>query len=221
MKTLLLFSMMLMTAFFQTACANKIKEAARDVKYSAYESIGIEKRDLFKSQVKDVKENQDDSKEEFADALTQLKKVYGFDGGNLEREYNQLKDSYDDAKESATEVNQSVQKLETIAGDLFREWDKEIEQITSADLKARSRDQNQATRKKYNAYITQLKKSQSKMSPVLTRFNDQVLFLKHNLNAAAISGLKNESVRIEGDINRLIEDMNQSISQADELIKTL
>lgn len=205
----------------QAGCASRVEKAVRDVKYSAYEAIGMEKRDLFKSQLSEVKQNQDESKGDITDALTQLKKVYGFDGGNLEREYNQLKSANESAKKSAGEVTESIRKLETVAGDLFVEWGKEITQITSADLRSKSQGKLQTTQKKYNTYIAQLKKSEAKIPPVLTKFNDQVLFLKHNLNAAAITGLKAEGTRIENDINKVIEEMNQSISQADELIKTL
>lgn len=221
MKLELLMTAVALVFLAQAGCASRVEKAVRDVKYSAYEAIGMEKRDLFKSKLSEVKQNQDESKGDITDALTQLKKVYGFDGGNLEREYNRLKSANDSAKKSAGEVTESIRKLETVAGDLFVEWSKEITEITSPDLRTKSQGKLQATQKKYNAYIAQLKKSEAKIPPVLTKFNDQVLFLKHNLNAAAITGLKAEGTRIESDINKVIEEMNQSISQADELIKTL
>lgn len=205
----------------QLACANKIKEAVKEAKYSAYEAVGYEKRDLFKKQVSNVKSEQDDSKEEFEDALQQLKAVYQFDGGNLEREYSKLKNAYDDANKSATEVRESIAKLNTISTDLFQEWAKEIGQISSADLRAKSQASYDQTQKKYRSYYSQLKKSETRVAPVLKKMNDQVLFLKHNLNAAAIAGLKVEAGRIESDIAQLIQEMNQSIKEADELISTL
>jgi hypothetical protein len=48
-----------------------------------------------------------------------------------------------------------------------------------------------------------------------------VLYLKHNLNAAAIASLKGESTDIQQEIGRLIEDMNASIAQADKFIQTM
>ncbi len=59
------------------------------------------------------------------------------------------------------------------------------------------------------------------MEPVLKQFQDQVLFLKHNLNAQAIASLKGEAGLIQNEITRLIEEMNVSIRQADEFIKAL
>jgi hypothetical protein len=59
------------------------------------------------------------------------------------------------------------------------------------------------------------------MTPVLGRFRDYVLYLKHSLNAQAIASLQGESQNIQGDISRLIEEMNRSIANADEFIKSL
>ncbi|HWI60080.1 MAG TPA: DUF2959 family protein, partial [Bacillota bacterium] len=59
------------------------------------------------------------------------------------------------------------------------------------------------------------------MEPVLTRFHDQVLYLKHNLNAAAIASLKGESVDIQNEISKLLQDMNTAIAQADKFISAM
>jgi hypothetical protein len=48
-----------------------------------------------------------------------------------------------------------------------------------------------------------------------------VLYLKHNLNAAAIASLKGESTDIQNEISRLLQDMNQAIAHADQFINTL
>jgi hypothetical protein len=59
------------------------------------------------------------------------------------------------------------------------------------------------------------------MEPVLTRLHDQVLFLKHNLNAEAIASLKGETINIQAEISKLIDEMNRSIAEADRFINTL
>ena len=59
------------------------------------------------------------------------------------------------------------------------------------------------------------------MEPVLKQLKEQVLYLKHNLNAAAIGSLRGEATSIQNDIGRLLGQMNTAIAQADEFIKTL
>jgi len=57
------------------------------------------------------------------------------------------------------------------------------------------------------------------MDPVLEAFEDQVLFLKHNLNAQAIGALENELGQIRQDVDSLIRDMEASISESEAFIQ--
>ena len=111
--------------------------------------------------------------------------------------------------------------METVASDLFREWESEIREISSESMRASSRDQLRQTRERYDEMHRSLKRAEQSMDPVLTKFRDHVLYLKHNLNAQAIASLKGEAVSIQNDIARLIEDMNGSIEQADAFIKQM
>ena len=54
--------------------------------------------------------------------------------------------------------------------------------------------------------------------PVLAAFHDQVLFLKHNLNAEAISSLKETAGGINDDVKALIADMDKSINEANSFV---
>ena len=56
------------------------------------------------------------------------------------------------------------------------------------------------------------------MDPVLTRFHNRVLFIKHNLNAQAIASLQTQVTGIQGDVDRLIKDMDRSIQEANAFI---
>lgn len=64
-------------------------------------------------------------------------------------------------------------------------------------------------------------RAEGKMKPVLAAFKDQVLYLKHNLNAKAIAALEGELSSIRGDVDVLIKEMDNSIAEADAFIKTL
>lgn len=210
-----------MLSIMFSSCANKVKKAISSAQYSAWESVGVEKRDLFKRKISNVKDDQEDTGEAFKDALTKLKEVYAFDGGNLEREYNKLNNSFEEAQEESTEVSASISKLNEVAQDLFVEWEGELQDIKTADLRRKSARQLNETKTKYKTLHQHLKSSENKMSPVLARLKDQVLFLKHNLNAKAIGGLKTEGDKIEDDIEALLNDMNKSTKEAEEFIKNL
>ena len=63
-----------------------------------------------------------------------------------------------------------------------------------------------------------MKKASASMDPVLEKLRDQVLFLKHNLNAQALGSLDQQADLLQTDVTRLIEDMQASISEADRFI---
>lgn len=187
--------------------------------YAAYEKVGVYKRDLLKKRVIEARDDQQVAQKEFKDALTRLKEITQFNGGEAESAYRSLKSDYDDCVKQADAVHDRIRAVESVAGDLFAEWEKENGEISTPSLRSASREQLAATKKRYNDLHTALVNAEESMTPVLRQFNDYVLYLKHNLNAQAIASLKGEATNIQADIGRLIEQMNKSIARADEFVK--
>ncbi len=193
----------------------------RSASYWAWEKLGYAKRDLLKKDVVAARDDQKAASQQFQDALTRLKELYGFQGGDLEKTYNTLKADYDRCVARADAVHKRVKDVETVSRDLFAEWEKEIQGISSANLRERDQARLAETRRRYDDLHAALKRAENSMEPVLTRFRDQVLFLKHNLNAEAIASLKGETINIQSEISKLLADMNSAIAQADRFISNL
>ena len=107
--------------------------------YSAYETFGVYKRDLLKKRVVAARDAQKDAQQEFKDALTRLKEITGFEGGELEKRYRQLQSDYDAANSRVQAVHKRVEAVETVGKDLFAEWEKENQEIGTSSLRATSR----------------------------------------------------------------------------------
>jgi chromosome segregation ATPase len=189
--------------------------------YSAWEMMGKEKRDLLRSNVESVKKEQGQAAEQFEDALERLRSLYEVVGGDLEKTYDKLKGDFEDAEKRADDVRDRIDKIDEVANDLFDEWEQEIEEISNASYRSKSSQQLAETRAKYAELEASLRRSEASMDPVLTHLKDSVLFLKHNLNAAAIGGLGAEMVAIESDIEKLIVEMRASIAEADRFLQTM
>ncbi len=183
--------------------------------------FGYEKRELLKKAVTSLRKDQQQAQEEFKDAMTRLKELYAFEGGDLERVYNKLKSSYDGCETQAEDVRKRIQNMEGIASAMFAEWEKELGQYSNQTLADKSQLQLRQTKERYAQLSRFVRDSENSMKPVLTQLHDQVLFLKHNLNAAAIGSLKSEAAGIQSQIQDLITRMNASIEEADRFIKTL
>ncbi|SHJ98376.1 Protein of unknown function [Malonomonas rubra DSM 5091] len=189
--------------------------------YGAMEKIGIHKRDILVDRVEAARDSQMETKEQFSSALEQFKSVLAFDGGELETKYNDLKWVLEDSEKQAEDVRERIAAVEDVAEALFNEWEDELDQYSSASMRRSSENQLKQTRSQYYKLIGAMKKAETKIDPVLNPLRDQVLFLKHNLNARAISSLQAELGSIETDVSRLIREMEASIKEADQFINTL
>lgn len=183
--------------------------------------MGIPKRDIMVHRVEKARDTQEETKEQFQTALEQFTAVTNFTGGDLEKVYNKLNKEYLASVDQADEVHKRITDIEDVSGALFEEWKQELDQYSNASLKRNSQQQLNNTKKQYNQLISAMKRAEKKIEPVLAVFKDQVLYLKHNLNAQAISSLKGELSAIESDVSVLINAMEQSINEANSFIKTM
>ena len=157
----------------------------------------------------------------FKDALTRLKEIYHFDGGELESFYNQLRHDHQLLTERALGIESRMARVDQTAQDLFEEWQQEIDQINNAKFKRQSRQSLSRTKARYQRMYAAMARAHASMEPVLGQLQDYVLYLKHNLNAQAIGALKQEVNDIELEVRRLIADISRSIQEADEFLKAI
>jgi hypothetical protein len=195
--------------------------ACQSAYYEAAEQVGYHKRDILVDRVESSRDAQQDAEEQFQDALEQLSELTDFDGGDLEDIYEEVADEYESSLEAAEEVTEQINAVEHVAKSLFAEWEDEINQYSNARLKSESQAKFRETRSRYNGMMTAMRKSEAKMDPVLRAMNDNVLYLKHNLNAKAVASLQVEFSRIEQDIEVLIVEMRKSIASSDAFIASM
>ena len=189
--------------------------------YGMMEKFGVEKRDLLKKAVSLARDEQKEAGEEFKDALTRLQQIYGGTGMDLEKTYSKLKADLGRCEAQAADVKGRIKEMDRVAADLFAEWEGEISRFSNPAYASDSRRKLSETRGKFQQLSASLRSAEAKMEPVLRSFQENVLYLKHNLNAAAIGSLRGEASRIETQIQTLIAEMNSSITEADAFIKTL
>lgn len=191
------------------------------VYYSAMEKVGVHKRDILIDRVEETKDSQQESQQEFQSALEGLTALIDFKGGELQDTYNALNDDYQSSLKAANEVSANIDKVEEVADALFDEWSEELEQYRSASLKRQSSQKLAETKRQFSTLLSSMRNAESKMQPVLSSLNDNVLYLKHNLNAQAVSEIKGEFTNLKRDIQQLMNDMNKSIAESNKFIKQM
>jgi hypothetical protein len=189
--------------------------------YAAWEKLGYEKRDILVSRVEKARDEQTDAKKQFTSTLDQFKQLTGYNGGDLEAEYHKLDSSYQECVDEADEVTKRIDSVDKVAQAMFAEWQDELSQYTDPSLRASSAQKLDESRRRYAELLAVMRDSEAAMRPVLAVFKDHVLFLKHNLNASAISSLSGTVAGIDGSVQELIRKMDGSIDEANDFIDHL
>ncbi|MCZ4337955.1 DUF2959 domain-containing protein [Shewanella colwelliana] len=189
--------------------------------YGAMEKVGYHKRDIMVDRVTAAKESQEEAQEQFSSALEEMQALLNHDGGDLEKAYNKAKDEYESSQEAADEVSSRIDKVEDVAEALFDEWQTEIGEISKASLRRNSETKLRETQRSYQQLVKTMRRAESKMPPILTAMKDNMLYLKHNLNAQAIGAIKGEFASLQTDISSLIKEMNKSIAESTKFIESI
>ncbi|WP_337843108.1 DUF2959 family protein [Rheinheimera sp.] len=208
MKALLLLSVLTLTGCQQAY-------------YATMEKFGVEKRELLVDRVKDARDAQLDGQQQFKDALDELSQLLQFEGGDLQTQYQQLSQQYQDSQKAAQLISSRVDKVQSVAEALFDEWRDELEQYQSQQLKRQSQLQLQQTERQFQQLLKKMRAAEAKTQPVLRLLNDNVLFLKHNLNAKAIGAVQQDFSGLQRNLQSLLQEMNQAIHESNKFIAQL
>lgn len=193
----------------------------RNFYYTAKESIGEHKRDIVVYQVEQACTSLQETRNEFEDALGKFRSLVNVNESALEHKYNLLNRQYQFCRSKSDSVTDRIRAIEEVSYALFTEWENELNEYTDRNLRHNSKQQLKTAKQNYQRLIKTMRLAEARIQPVLLAFKDQVLYLKHNLNARAISALQHEFIEIGIDISQLIHAMELTIVEASQFVSVL
>ncbi|MBV1878378.1 MAG: DUF2959 domain-containing protein [Pseudomonadales bacterium] len=204
---------------------------------AAMDQIGIHKRDILIDRIESAQEAQQDGREQFQDALEQFQLVLGYaDNYNdkasegsknaenvidIKTIYETLKGEYEESVIAADKITERINKVNSVSIALFEEWQNELQEYSSTALKRDSERKLRQTERQFARVMNAMRRAEQSIEPVLATLKDNVLYLKHNLNARAITSLKGEFSRVDNDIKKLLKAMQSAIDESDSFINDL
>ena len=180
-----------------------------------------EPRDLLVDRVEAARESQQEAAEQFRDALTEFKSIVNVPEGELERQYRKLDKAHKRSRSAADDISKRVDRVVSASNRLLDEWRDELGDYNDPALRRIAQQQFDQTREQAARLIASMRETEQRMQPVLASFQDQVLYLKHNLNFSAMAALEGEAATIETNVDALIEEMNRAIAEADAFIAVI
>lgn len=213
MRPALCFALLFIMSFCSlTSCSS--------IYYSTLERVGIAKRDLMAKRIRAAQESQVDAKNQFRSALEQFDTVLHKSSKTpLKEKYDALQASLEKSEAKAKDVHNRIAAVESVSDALFSEWKSELRQYSNASLREASARKLESTQTKYHQMLSAMKTAEGKIDPVLKPLQDDVLFLKHNLNAEAIDSLATDLHEVRANVDELIRDLERSIAEADSFVR--
>ena len=193
----------------------------QNVKYSSLEKVGIHKRDILVDRIKDTNETQEQTKEQFKSAYEELAGLIDVDDKGLEKKYASMAKAVSASEEKADELDTRIKSVNQVAIALFDEWQDELDLYQSASLRRVSEQNMNTTRTRYNQLYRTMLTSQERIIPVLEVLQDNTLYLKHNLNARAVSSISGEVLSVQDKVASLIQQMEDSIAESSRFIEQM
>jgi uncharacterized protein YdiU (UPF0061 family) len=122
--------------------------------YSTMEKVGIHKRDIMVDRVESARDAQAEAQEQFQSALDQFASVINLEESDLKQAYDSLNHEFEASEAAASEVSDRIEKVESVAEDLFEEWQEELELYENKSLKASSAKKLAQTKQRYRKMLS-------------------------------------------------------------------
>lgn len=168
--------------------------------------------------MEDARDTQAETRENVVSAYEELTELVGYEGGELEEKYARLSKQVERSRESTDELDDRLEAIDRVSEDLFDEWEAELELYSSAALKADQTKKLADARRQFGNLRRRMQTARDRVDPVMAVLEDNVLFLKHSLNARALDALRGQAALLEGQVGKLIKDMQAAIDEADAYI---
>ena len=191
------------------------------VQCSALEKVGIHKRDILVDRVEDARDAQAETREQLVSAYEELSALVGHDGGELEEKYRRLSKEVDRSRDATEDLDEHLADIDRVSEDLFEEWESELDLYSSAALRSDQEKKLKLARRQFSMMRERMQTARNRVDPVMAVLTDNVLFLKHSLNAQALAALRGQASVLEGQVDALIRDMQAAIDEADAFINRM
>jgi len=110
-------------------------------------------------------------------------------GGDPVADYGAFVLALEASEEQAEELRDSLAPMRSSADALFDRWTTDLSAFSNPEMRARSRERLDATRRRYQAILTALEPTQADFESFNLALRDCALYLGHDFNGGAVRSL--------------------------------
>lgn len=193
---------------------NSVKEKVSSAKDDALIQVGAkDKQDLLLERLQETIALQEETKQYLLDAYDVLLGV-SEDATEADAQITVLAETYEQNDDVAKSLKKQMKAVDRLAKGLFIEWRRELRQYDNKNLRAKSAQNLNETKKQYQSLYAAMKKSYQSVEPLLSLLHDNQLYLKHNRSVAAMQGFQQEVESAGSHMDSMIENIEISIEES-------
>ncbi len=172
----------------------------------ASSSNGPSQVDNLVSSIETVYVNSEVAKEKVELAYAKLQALTSADfAGNAVQAYNDFVVAVEDSEAHAETLSESVAPMKDMAGPVFEQWARDLSSYQSTTMRQRSQARLAATRERFDAVVAAADPAVATYELYNRNLRDHVLYLKNDLNPAALGAVQAEVKQVgtlAGELNQ-------------------
>jgi phosphoenolpyruvate-protein kinase (PTS system EI component) len=143
------------------------------------------------------------------------------DAKDRKKLYSSLQKEMETAERRRAKIAEEAAKMKTEAKTLFKQWADSTAAIENPELRERSQERLDATKASYAEIETAGQKAADLYQPFMKDLQDQVTFLGHDLNPAAVASLEPEAKKLNEKADELMRRIDDTIATTNKKIGAL
>jgi hypothetical protein len=143
------------------------------------------------------------------------------DAKDRKKLYKSLQKEMDNTEKRRLKIAEEAAKMNAEADALFAQWGESAAAIENPDLRKRSEERLEATKASYAEIEAVGQKAADLYPPFMKDLQDQITYLGHDLNAAAVASLKPEAGKLNEKAKTLTRSLDDTIATANQKIGAL
>jgi phosphoenolpyruvate-protein kinase (PTS system EI component) len=140
--------------------------------------------------------------------------------GDAVKAHKELVAAVEDSEDQAEDLRKGIEKMQAAAVPVFDQWTKDLEAYSNPEMRQRSQARLSAARERYDSVLAAVEPLLVEYETVNQSLRDHVLFLKHDMNPAALATIQDDVRRVAKDAAGLDGRFNSGRAAATAYIES-
>jgi hypothetical protein len=132
--------------------------------------------------------------------------------------YKNLQKEMERCDDRVADVQRKRDEMQVEADKYFGDWNSSLAGISDPGLRKQSEDRLSKARAQYDGILEATEAAGADFKPFMTSLKDQVVYLGHDLNPAALKSLAGTASKLNGDATALFGKIDGAVSKANSYI---